>query len=411
MELVHTVCCGLDVHRDTVVACLRRAVAKGEVRKEFRTFATTKQGLVELLTWLSDVNCDVAAMESTGVYWKPVHNILSAGVRIVVGNARDIKPRRGHKTDKTDADWIAELLAHDLIRPSFVPTPQIQALRDLTRLRVQLVQNRAQSKNRVHKLLQQANIKLSSVATDIFGKSGRAMMDALISGERDPKRLSALALGLLRRKVPQLELALAGTFTDHHAGMLRLSLEQIDLLSRQIGEVEAHMAHLAEPLSAELEQLTSIPGVDRTAALAIIGEIGVDMSGFGSAKRLASWTGICPGNNESAGKRKSGRARKGNRYLKRILVQCAWAARKTQSYLGQTFRTLEARIGGKKAAVAVGHKILVIAYHLLTEGTYYEEERYNRPNPRLERRRAMRALATLRHLGYTVDLSDPDVSV
>ena len=282
-----------------------------------------------------------------------------------------MRRRPGHKTDPADACWIAELLAHGLIRPSFIPPPPIRALRDLTRTRVALVQTRSQTKNRVYKILEDANIKVASVVTDLFGTSGRRMLAALIVGERDPKRLAALALGKLRRKVPDLELALNGQFTTHHAQIIQASLELIDLLDRQLRDLDRQIGDLVAPLTPQIEQLSSLPGVEVTAARAILAEIGTDMSRFGSDARLASWAGLCPGNNESAGKRRRGRARKGNRYLRRVLVQCAWAARKTPTYLGRTFRRLEVRLGGKKAAVAVAHKLLVIVYHLLNEGTHY----------------------------------------
>jgi transposase len=326
---------------------------------------------------------------------------------VLVGNAQEMRRRPGHKTDKADARWIAELLAHGLIRPSFIPPPPIQALRDLTRTRVALIQARTQAKNRVVKVLEDTNIKLTSVVSDLFGRSGRRMLAALVAGERDPQTLAALALGVLRRKQPQLELALTGQFTDHHAWLIQGALELIDLLGRQLADLDQHIGELMAPLAPQLEQLTSIPGVEATAARAILAEIGTEMRHFGSAARLASWAGVCPGNDESAGKRRSGRTRKGNRYLRRVLVQCAWAARKTPTFLGQTFRRLEGRLGGKKAAMAVAHKILVIGYHLLLEGTFYEEARYDHLQARQEERQQKRAVKALERLGYRVTLERP----
>ena len=408
MQVVHPICCGLDVHRDVVVACLRRDAGKGVVQKESRTFATTLGTLRELAGWLHEQECSVVGMESTGVYWKPIYHVLVSEIdHVIVGNPRDMRRRPGKKTDKLDADWISELLAHGLIASSFVPPPHIAALRDLTRTRATLVQTRSQAKNRVHKILQDTNIKLSSVVTDLFGKSGRAMLEALVSGERDPKRLRRLALGRLRSKLPQLELALEGEFTDHHGALIRLALEQVDVLDRQLSEIDARIANLASTNSAvsgAIEQLDSIPGIDQTAALAVVAEIGTEMDRFESDKRLASWAGLCPGNHESAGKRKSGRTRKGNRWLRRVLNQCAWAARKTDTFLGCTFRSLQSRIGGKKAAVAVAHKTLVIAYHLLSDGTLYDEEHYRRTNPHLEARWRQNAIRTLERLGFAVAL-------
>ena len=405
MEVVYPVCCGLDVHQASVTACLRRVCADGTIRIEKRQFSTMVQGLTELSDWLTAAGCPIAAMESTGVYWKPVFHILSATIEVWVVNARDVKQRRGKKTDPKDAQWIAELLAHGLIEPSFVPPPWISALRDVVRMRTALVQTRTQVKNRILAVLEDTNVKLSSVVSDPFGVSGRKMMDALAKGNRDPKALSQLAKGVLRRKIPQLEAALEGAFTDHHALLVGLNLDLMDHANAQIAQLDEKIGELMGPLQKEAERVESIPGVHHKAAGTILSEIGVDMSRFGSASRLASWAGICPGNNESAGKRKSGKIRKGNRYLKRVLVECGWATGKTDTFLGRKFRRLQARIGGKKAAVAIGHQILVIVFHLLNEGTIYDDGRYNRPNPKQEERQLKRALSTLQQLGYQVQLN------
>jgi transposase len=402
MQVVHPVCCGLDVHQATLMACVRRVSDDGQSTTELREFGTTYAELLALSDWLVAQHCPVVAMESTGVYWKPVYHVLVGVVEVLVGNAREMRPRPGKKTDKADARWIAELLAHGLIRPSFVPPPETRALRDLTRTRVGLVQTRTQAKNRVQKVLEDSNIKLASVVSDVFGKSGRQMLQALLEGERDAQTLASLALGRLRRKLPELEVALTGQFTEHHGRLIALSLELIDLLERQIAELDEQIRLLVEPLLPQIEQLDSIPGVDAIAARDILGEIGTDMSRFGSAARLASWAKISPGNKASAGKRRQGRTGKGNRYLRRVLVQCAWAARKTPTFLGRTFRRLEARLGGKRAAVAVGHKILVIVYHLLWQGTYYEEQRYTDQRPKQEERDCKRAIKALERLGYQV---------
>jgi transposase len=404
MQVVHPICCGIDVHQAQLTACLRRVDMEGQVTKELREFATTYDALLTLSTWLTEQHCPVVALESTGVYWRPVYHVLVGTVEVLVGNAQEMRRRPGHKTDKTDARWIADLLAHGLIRPSFIPPPPIAALRDLTRTRVALIQTRAQAKNRVSKVLEDTNIKLTSVVTDLFGKSGRRMLAALIAGERDPSTLAALALGTLRRKLPQLELALTGQFTTHHAWLIQGALDLIDLLDRQVVDLDRHLGELIAPLLPQVEQLTSIPGVETTAARAILAEIGTEMQHFGSAARLASWAGVCPGNDESAGKRRSSRTRKGNRYLRRVLVQCAWAARRTPTFLGRTFRRLAGRLGGKKAAMAVAHKILVIVYHLLLEGTCYEEDRYDRLQTRQEEWQQKRAVNALERLGYHVTL-------
>jgi transposase len=361
---VHPICCGIDVHQAQLTACLRRVDTDGQVTQEVREFATTYDALLTLSTWLTEQQCPVVALESTGVYWRPVYHVLVGTVEVLVSHAQEMRRRPGHKTDKADARWIAELLAHGLMRPSFIPPPPIGALRDLTRTRVALIQARTQANNRVVKVLEDTTIKLTSVVSDLFGRSGRRMLAALLAGERDPKTLAALALGVLRRKQSPLELALTGQFTEHHAWLIQGALELIDLLDRQIADLDQHVSELMAPLAPQMEQLISIPGVEATAARAILAEIGTEMRHFGSAARLASWTGVCPGNDESAGKRRSGRTRKGNRYLRRVLVQCAWAARKTPTFPGHTFRRLEGRLGGKKAAMAVAHKILVIRVYL-----------------------------------------------
>lgn len=402
MQVEHPVCCGIDVHKATLTACLRRVDAKGQVTKEVCEFATTSPSLLAFSDWLIEQRCPVVAMESTGVYWKPVYHVLVGTVEVLVGNAHEMRRRPGKKTDKRDAAWIAELLAHGLIRPSFVPPPDIRALRDVTRTRVALVQTRSQSKNRVHKLLEDPNLKLGSVVSDLFGVTGRRILAALVAGERAPQVLASYALGTLKGKRPPLELALTGQFTDHHGKLLALLLELIEVLDRQIATLDHQIGEWVAPLQSQIEQLDSIPGVDVTAARDILAEIGTDMRHFAADTRLASWAGVCPGNNESGGKRHRGKTRQGNRYLRRLLVQCAWGARKTPTFLGRTFRRLEVRIGKKKAALAVAHKILVIVYHLLAEGTCYEEARYDHFGPKQEERERKRAIKALERLGYTV---------
>lgn len=343
-------------------------------------------------------------MESTGVSWKPVYHVLSEALDVPLANSRDVRQRPGKKTDKSDATWIAELLAHGLITPSVVPPPTMRALRDLTRTRGSLVQTRTPSKNRVDKILEDTNLKLASVVSAVCGKSARRMLDALVGGARDPSKLSVMALGSLRGKLPQLEVALEGQCTEHHARLIGGALELVDVLDRQIAEIDHQIDALLSEMVPQLEQLTSIPGVSDITARDILAEIGVDMRRFGSASRLASWGGLSPGNHERAGKRRKGRTRKGNRSLRRVLVQCAWATRKTATFLGRTCRRLEARMGGKKAAMAVAHKRAVIMSHLLLEGTLYAEERDDRLVPRQEERARQRASKALERLGYTVTL-------
>jgi transposase len=404
MQVMHPVCCGIVVHAAQLTACLRRVSEDGQITTELVEYGTTYRELLACRSWLHKQHCPVVALESTGVYSKPVYHVLSDTVDVHLANSRDVRQRTGKKTDKRDATWIAELLAHGLITPRCVPPPTIRALRDLTRTRVSLVQTRTQSKNRVYKILEDTNIKLARVVSDVFGTSARRMLDALMCGARDPAKPSVMALGSLRGKIPQREVALEGQCTAHHAKLIQGSRELVDVLGRQIAEMDQQIDELLGEMAPQLEQLESIPGVSDMTARDIIAEIGLDMTRFGSASRLASWAGLSPGNNESAGKRRKGRTRQGNRYLRRVLVPCAWATRKTSTFLGRTFRRLEARVGGMKAAVAVAQKILVIIYHLLLEGTLYEEERYDRLLPRQEERDRQRAIKARERLGYAVTL-------
>ena len=404
MQVLHPICCGIDGHPTQLTACLRRVSDDGHVTTALRDWGTTYGELVALRTWLEDQGCPVVVLESTGVYWQPIYHVLVATREVLLANAHAVRQRPGRKTEKADARWLAELLAHGLIEPSFIPPPVIRALRDLTRTRVALVETRTQAKNRVIKILEDTNSKVAHVVSDLFGTSGRRMLAALIAGERHSQKLAARALGKLRRKLPELALAFTGQFTAHHGRIIQGTLELIDLLDRQIADLDTQIRDASAPFTAQLEPLMSIPGVNETTARAIIAEIGTDMQRFGSAARLASWAGMCPGNHESAGKRRRGRTRKGNRYLRRGLVQCAWAARQTPTFLGRTFRRLKVRLGKKKAAVAIAHKILVIGYHLLLEGTWYDETRYDRLAPKQEARERQRAVKALERLGYTVTL-------
>lgn len=405
MEIVYPVCCGIDVHHKQLVACLRKVEKDGKVKKEIRQFNTTMSALKDLLKWLKENECPIVAMESTGVYWKPVYHILNQKMNVIVGNARDMRRRPGNKTDKTDSEWISELLAHGLIAPCFIPTPQISALRDLNRMRATLVQERSQSKNRIHKVLEDTNIKLSTVVSDLLGVTSRRILDALIAGERNPQTLAKLARGSLIKKIPQLELALEGQFTAHHAKIIKISLALIDALNFQIAEIDVEISRLMTPLQKEAELLKSIPGVNETSARVILSEIGTDMSRFGSDKRLSAWSGMSPGNNESGGKRKKAKTRKGNRWLRRILVQCAWATRKTDTFLGHTFTRWEYRIGGKKAAMATAHKIIVITYHLLTTGSIYDEKKYVDHTAKQKEHRRKNAVKNLERMGFQVSLT------
>lgn len=366
--------CGLDVHQATVVACLLMVRRNGKVQKQMRTFGTTTRELVGLREWLLAEGCTHVAMESTGVYWKPIYAILEGALEIVVANAQHIKKVPGRKTDVKDAEWIADLLCHGLLRSSFVPPKPIRELRDLMRYRRKLVESQAAERNRLLKVLETANIKLANVATDVFGMSGRLMLRALIEGKATPQEMAELAKGLLRKKIPELQLALEGKLEEHHRFLLQLQLQRLEAAEKDLAALEQRIQQKLEPYAAQLVLLDEIPGVDWTLAAVIIAELGVDMSVFGSVSQLASWAGVCPGNNESAGKRKSSRIPGGNVYLKSALVEAANAAARAKgTYLRDKFFRLKARRGYKRAVVAIAHKILVAIYHMLSQQVSYND--------------------------------------
>jgi transposase len=374
MDIMYPCCAGLDVHKETVVACVRRVVA-GTVRQEVRTFRTETNQLLALADWLTDTGVSHVAMESTGVYWKPIWNLFEGAFELLLCNAEHIKAVPGRKTDVKDSQWIAQLLQHGLLKPSFVPEKPVRQLRDLTRQRVQLVRQKVQVANRIQKTLEDANIKLASVASDVLGASGRDMLRAMVSGERDPVVLADLARQRLRAKIPQLQEALFGEIEGHHRFLLGMLLEQVEFLEKQVERLTARIAEvLPPPFVAAVERLQTIPGIDRRAAEGIVAEVGADLRAFASAGRLSSWVGICPGNHESAGRRRSGRTTKGNAWLRVLLVQCAWGASRSKgTYLQAMFRRLAARRGTKRALVAVGHRLLEIIYAVLKKGQTYQE--------------------------------------
>jgi transposase len=366
MRIVYPRCCGLDVHKRSISACLLTPPEEGGTQQQVRRFGTVTRDLLELCDWLTSNQVTHVAMESTGVYWKPVWNILEASVTILLVNAQHVKAVPGRKTDAKDCQWIADLLQHGLLRGSFVPPNPIRQLRDLTRTRASLRQDHTAVANRMQKILEDANIKLASVATDWLGVSGRAILSRMLDGEQDAGTLADLCRGRLRDKIPEMQLALEGRMTEHHRWMLRLQREQLEFLEAQIVKLETKIQEQMQTYQEAVDLCTTIPGIEAIAAANLVAEIGVNMNQFSSAAHLASWAGLCPGNNESAGKRLSGKARNGSVWLRRNLCQAAWAASHSKNtYLSAQFRRLAARKGKKRALVAVGHTILVIVFHML----------------------------------------------
>lgn len=405
MERVYERCCGVDVHKKRVVACLRLPGGRHRRRGTVRTFGTTTSELLRLADWLTENGCTHVAMESTGVYWKPVFNVLEGVCEVLLVNAQHIKAVPGRKTDVRDCEWIAELLEHGLLKPSFIPPEPIRDLRDLTRYRKTLIWERASTINRIQKLLETANIKLASVATDVMGASGRAILAALVAGQRDAERLADLAKGTLCAKRGQLADALSGRFRDHHAFMLGQMLSHVKELERRIDACSARIEECMAPFVTERTLLETIPGVGRTTAEVLIAEMGVDMTQFPSAAHFASWAGLCPGNHESAGKRKSGRIRKGNCWLKTGLVEAALAAKKQKNtYFYALGRRISGRRGAKRATIAVAHAIGIAAWHILAGAQPYRDlgpQHFdNLAADRLRRYHVRR----LTELGFTVKL-------
>jgi len=406
MELLHPHCAGLDLHKETVVACIRH-MANGTVTTEVKSFQTTTQQLMELSDWLSSQGVTHIAMEATGVYWKPVWHILSDGEFVLVlANAAHVKNVPGRKTDVNDATWLADLMAHGLVRASFVPDQPTQQMRDLLRTRKQFVRERSSHTQRIQKTLEDANIKLDSVITDIVGLSGRRMIEALIAGETSPESLAALAHGRIRATAAQLEAALRGRVTAHHRFMLRLHLDHLDAVNAAIARIDKEVDANVEPFRVAVEMLATIPGISSLAAEVMVSEIGIDMSRFKTDGHLISWAGLCPKNDESAGKRRSNRMKKGAPWLKTTLIQCAWAASRTKgSYLQAQYLRIRSRRGPKKAIGAVAASILTAAYHMLKDGTLYQDLGASHFDNRDKGKQALRLVNRLQSLGFAVQIT------
>jgi transposase len=374
MDVLHACCAGLDVHKRTVVACVRRVDPAGKVFTNIKTFATMTADLLSLSDWLAVQGVKVIAMESTGTYWKPVFNLLESRFAVVLVNAHHIKQVPGRKTDVKDSQWIAQLLQHGLLRSSFIPPRPTRDLRDLTRQRTQLTNEKTAVINRIQKVLEDANIKLGSVASNTLGVSGRAMIETILRGDYDPVQVADLARSRLRKKIPELQRALRGSVTDHHRFLLRCHLDHLSHLETMIGQYDQRIGEALAPFGATMARLVTIPGVAMRVAEVVVAEIGLDMGRFPTAGHLSSWAGLASGNNESAGKRRSGRTTAGNRWLKTVLVQASWAVYRTKgTRLSQKFRRIAGSRGKKRAAVAVAHTILMIIYHLIKEETTYQE--------------------------------------
>jgi transposase len=408
MDVVHEVCCGMDVHKKSVTACVLWASARRRQKQKFGTFT---KNLLEMSAWLRSCGVTHVALESTGVYWKPVWNLLEGQFEVLLVNAQHIKAVPGRKTDQKDSEWIADLLQHGLLRASFVPPTPIRELRDLTRYRACLAQEINRIANRIQKVLEDANIKLASVATDTLGASGRAMLEAIIHGEQDSQHLAEMSRGLLRNKIPELQQALEGHITAHHRFLLRELLDHLYFVESKMLRIEQEIAERLGPFQSEVARLCTIPGVDRVTAWGLVAEIGLNMTQFPDAQHLASWAGLCPGSHESAGKRKSGKIRKGSQWLRRCLCQAAWAvSTKKNNYLSALYRRLAARRGSKRATIAVAHNLLVIAYYILRDKTCYRDlgpDYFDRLNPEGLRRRLTKRLEGL---GFKVTL-DPVAQV
>jgi transposase len=412
MDVIHQRCCGLDIHKKSISACVIISERIGRAKKHMQVFGTMTRELLELADWLRNHGVTHAAMEATGVYWKPVWNVLEGcSLELMLVNPQHVKALPGRKTDQKDAEWLADLLRHGLLRPSFIPPAPIRELRDVTRLRVSVVEDLNRVVNRIQKVLEDANIKLASVASDIAGASGRAMLRAIIAGDSDPARLAEMSRGKLRRRIPELQDALEGRVTEHHRFMLKQLMEWLGFLEGQLNLLDTEICQKLRTEEEQIIRICTIPGIDRITASGLVAEIGLDMDRFPTARHLVSWAGLCPGNCESAGKRLSGATRKGNPAIRRCLCQAAWAVAKTRNnYLGALFRRIAARRGNKKAVIAVAHAMLTIVHHLLKRKDQYRDlgaDYFDRLNATRIQRSLVRRLE---RLGNVVTLTPVTVS-
>jgi len=406
MEVLYRRCAGLDVHQQTVVACARLVEGR-KVRQEVETFRTTTKGLRALRDWLGGHGCTHVAMEATGVYWKPVWQVLEGSLELLLANAQEVRNLPGRKSDVSDAMWLADLMAHGLIRGSFVPPTTVQALRDLSRTRAQLKNEIARHTMRVQKTLEIAGVKLTGLISNVLGMTGRAIVEAIIAGEADPATLAQLKRGRIKASLEQLCDALQGRVQDHHRILLRIHLDQIDALQQAIDQLEARMGELLEPFRSVVELLKTAPGIQETTARVILAEVGFEVTRFATAGQLISWTGLCPGSDESAGKRRSTRLRKGNAWLRTTLVQAAWAAsRKKDSYLRALYLRLRARRGAKKAIIAVAASLLASIYFMLQRQQPYADLGPTHFDQRQRQRVTRRLIRRLEDLGVKVEVKE-----
>jgi transposase len=402
MEVVYERCCGLDIHKKKIVAC----IITGRGKAEIRTFGTMTDDILSMIDWIKKEECQSVAMESTGSFWKPVYNLLEMeGIKTLVVNAQHIKTVPGRKTDVKDAEWIADLLRHGLLKGSFIQNKEQRELKELVRYRRSIVDERAREINRIQKVLEGANIKLSSVVSDIMGVSAREMLNALANGESEPQNLATKAKGTMKNRISELKSALKGIVGEHQQFMLLVQLKHIENLESEITQLDEEVSKRMRPYETEVKIMDEITGVGIRSAQTIISEIGVDMDRFPTAAHLASWAGMCPGNNESAGKKKNTKTRKGNKTLRTTLVECARAAALSKdTYLSSQYKSIGARRGYNRAAVAVGHSILIIAYHLLKNKSSYNDLGANYFNNLRKKSIASRAIKRLEALGYKVNI-------